>query len=386
MRIFGINDFKRAARRKLPRMIFDFIEGGALEEITVRLNEQRLEQRLLCQNILRDISNVSTSTSALGHSLTLPVMVAPMGALALLDKEGDLAVARATARTGSVFLHSGWSCNTLDDVVSAAPGCVWAQIAFWKDQQLFERHLAKIHELGVQTLVVSPDVAVSSKRYRNLKHGIFPPQRPPLKDLIDVAFHPGWLWGRLTGLKLQLANLPNVPRGTMLVRLDSDWKTLGELRKRWGGRIVLKGVMTPLDAEYAVQAGMDGIIVSNHGGRQFDGQSASIDVLDEVVHAVNDRMEVFLDGGITKGSDVAKALALGARAVFVGRAVAYALAVNGEEGVVAAIDMIKDELKTAMSFMGVTDVAAIDHHVLACESRRRRCLASRRLRMPGPIV
>lgn len=369
MKIFCINDLKGSAQRKLPRMIFDFIEGGALEEVTTHLNECRLGEHLLCQRILQDISDIQTSTSVLGQPLTLPLMIAPMGALALFHKDGDLAVARAAAKRGTVFVHSGWSCNTLDEVVSVAPGYVWAQIAFWENQRLFEYHLAKIREQGVETLVLSPDVAVSSKRYRNLRHGLFPPQRPPLRDLIDVALHPAWLWSRLTGSKLRLANLPNTPRGVTLVSLKSGWNALTELRKRWEGKIVLKSVMCADDAERAIAAGVDGIIVSNHGGRQFDGQSASIDVLDEVVQTVNERIEVFLDGGITKGSDIAKAVALGAKAVFAGRTVAYALAAGGEDGVTQAIDILTDEFRTVMGFLGVTNVTAIDHRALASAIR-----------------
>ncbi|MGN7950237.1 alpha-hydroxy acid oxidase [Microbacterium sp. 22215] len=364
--IHSIEDLRNRARRRLPAMVFDFIEGGALDELTLRRNREALDAHLLTQRVLVDTSQRHATTSILGTRLDLPLVVSPMGLLTVCHPDADVAIARAAATAGSVFVHSPWSGCSLEEVTDAAPGRVWAQIAFWNDAAETRRHIDRAQALGIDTLVVAGDVAVSSKRDRDLRHGTGMPPRPPLRDVVDTALHPGWVVRWLLGRSMTWGNYRIDGRTIRMREMEAwmernenqtaTWDDIARLRSSWTGNIVVKGVMTPEDSRLAIEHGADGVFVSNHGGRQFDSQQATIEALPGVVDAVDGRAAVIVDGGVRRGSDIAKALSLGADAAAAGRPFALGLAAAGQAGVDRAFEVLHDELLTVMGFLGVTRV------------------------------
>lgn len=372
--IHSIQDIQAAARRRLPRMVFDFLEGGALDELTLRRNRDQLDAQLLAQRVLVDTAGSSVRTRILGTDVDLPLIVSPMGLLTVCHPDADVAIAGAAADAGSVFIHSPWSGCSLDEVADAAPGRVWAQISFWRDAAQTHQHVEHARALGIDTLVIAGDVAVSSKRDRDLRHGTGMPPRPPLRDVVDTALHPGWVlrwlsgrpmtWGsyRIDGRRIRMGEMEHWMAGNE--NPSATWDDVARLRAQWQGKIVVKGIMSAEDARTAVAHGVDGVFVSNHGGRQFDGQRSTIEVLPRIVDAVAGQAEIIVDGGIRRGSDVAKALALGADAVSAGRPFAYGLAAAGRMGVDRAFAVLHDELLTAMGFVGATDLHGLTRRSL----------------------
>lgn len=379
-RIVNIEDFRRDAKKRLPKMVFDFLEGGALDELTLRTNQTQFEALLLRQRALVDVAGIDTTTTVLGQKLSFPLMVSPMGLLTTFHPSADLAVARAAAQAGSIFIHSAWSGCSLEDVVREAPHNTWAQISFWSDHGETREHIARAKDAGVNTLVITGDVAVSSKRERDLHHGLSLPPRPPMRDYFQTATRPGWIWRWLTGPRISYGNYKINGRQIKMRDMEpwmdhhknesADWKMFAELRSEWSGNLVVKGIMAPQDATQAVAEGADGIFVSNHGGRQFDSQPATIEVLPSIVDATAGRAEVYLDGGVRRGSDIAKALGLGVRAALVGRPMAYALASGGQAAVEQAFRILHDELKTTMGFLGKTSIHDLDESVFSDVVRR----------------
>lgn len=374
----SINDLRSRARRRLPKMVFDFLEGGALDEHTLRRNEHAFSDRLLRQRVLFDAVNPDTSTSALGQSFDIPLIVSPMGLLTLCHPSADVAVARAAAAAGSAFVHSPWSGCSLEEVTDAAPGRTWAQIAFWNDTSETARHVDRARALGIDTLVIAGDVAVSSKRDRDLRHGTAMPPHPPLRDVADVALHPGWLLRWMFGRPMTFGTYQVNGRRMRMREMEpwmhanenpsATWETFAELRANWNGRILVKGVMSSADAELAMQHGADGVFVSNHGARQFDQQPATIEVVSRIAETVEGRCAVILDSGVRRGSDIAQALALGADLVSAGRPFGFGLAAAGETGVSQAFEMLKDELETVMGFVGASTIAELDQQIFATDT------------------
>lgn len=371
----NIENLRHAARRRLPRMVFDHLDGAALDEQTMRENRAGFSRLLLKQRVLVDVSKVDIDLEVFGRRINMPVMISPMGLLTLFSPEADVAVASEAAKAGTIFVHSGWSGCRLEEVTSVAPGAVWSQISFWTDPAYMEGQVARARELGVEVLVVAGDVAVSSKRERDIQHGFSMPPRPPWQDLVQTATRPGWLFRYLSGRKISFGNFETDPPkrrlrdwGELIKQQESpatSWEQFRRLREHWDGKLVVKGVMCAEDAERAVAEGADGIIVSNHGGRQFDSQPGTISVLPEVAAAASGRCEVFLDGGIRRGSDVLKALALGATACLVGRPAAYGLAAGGAPGVGLALTILRDELEVALGFVGRLTLGDLDASVFA---------------------
>jgi L-lactate dehydrogenase (cytochrome) len=377
--IVRIDDYRLASRKRLPKMISDYLEGGALDETTMRANEERLNALMLRQRTLVDLTHINTSTTVLGHSLAMPLMVAPMGMLTIFHPGSDPAVARAAVRAGSIFIHSAWAGCSLEEVAKVAPDNLWAQVAFWKDPEETASYIKRARAVGVETLVVASDVGSSSKRERDLHHGLSMPPRPPVADYFNAATHPGWLWRWLTGRKMTYGNYEINGRSLRMDEMNNwmasnknpgaTWTDLAKLRSEWSGNLVVKGIMDAEDAVRAVDEGADGIFVSNLGGRQFDSQPATIDALPSIVDVVAGRAEIYLDGGIRRGHDIVKAVALGARAVLAGRPFAYALATGGEKAVDHAFCILHDELKGAMGSVGKTSVADLDETVFAHTGR-----------------
>ncbi|UUX59959.1 alpha-hydroxy acid oxidase [Glutamicibacter halophytocola] len=373
--IVSIDDYRRASRWHLPKMITDYLDGGALDEITTRANRESLDALMLRQRSMVDLSDLRTDATVLGQQIDLPLIVAPMGMLTIFHPASDPAVARAAVNAGSIFIHSAWAGCALEEVAPIAGDKLWAQVAFWKDPEETESYIKRARKAGVKTLVVAGDVGSSSKRERDLHHGLSMPPRPPVVDYLTTAMRPQWIYRWLTGRKMTYGNYSIDGQPLRMDEMNqwmaknknpgANWADFARLREQWDGNLVIKGIMDPEDAARAVDEGADGIFISNHGGRQFDAQPATIDVLPSIVSAVNGRAEIYLDGGIRRGHDMVKAIGLGATAVMAGRPFAYALATGGEPAVSKAFKILHDEFKGAMGFVGKTRVSEIDESVFA---------------------
>lgn len=377
--IVSIDDYRKASRWHLPKMITDYLDGGALDEITARANRESLDALMLRQRSMVDLSELSTEATVLEQPVDFPLLVAPMGMLTIFHPGSDLAVARAAVIAGSIFIHSAWAGCALEEVAPIAGDKLWAQVAFWKDPAETENYIQRARNAGVKTLVVAGDVGSSSKRERDMRHGLSMPPKPPVFDYFTTAMRPRWIYRWLTGRKMTYGNYSIDGKALRMDQMNqwmasnknssADWADFAKLRQQWDGKLVIKGIMDAEDAARAVAEGADGVFISNHGGRQFDAQPATIDVLPSIVAAVDGKAEIYLDGGIRRGHDIVKAIGLGATAVMAGRPFAYALATGGEPAVSKAFKILHDEFKGAMGFVGKTSVESIDESVFALRSR-----------------
>jgi isopentenyl diphosphate isomerase/L-lactate dehydrogenase-like FMN-dependent dehydrogenase len=362
-----VEEVRRIARRRLPATIFGIIEGGAEDELTCRANRTALERILFRPRALVDTSHRDLSTTVLGHPISMPVMLAPTGASSLVDGEGELAAARAAARAGTVYVQSTAMSRPLREVAAAAGGSLWFQLYLAEDRRMSEALLDAATAAGCRVLCVTIDNAVRGARERDRRYHRSRP-RVVARVLAEATLQPRWSWhvlrrdlrrGGIPGGRVAPNEAGSAVRGRPVAWDDIAW-----LRQRWPGPLVVKGVASADPCPRLVDHGIDAVVVSNHGGRQLDSLPAAVDVLPEVVDAVGDRAEVLVDGGIRRGSDVAKALALGARAVFVGRPYLYGLAAAGEDGVVRVLDILRAELDRTLALLGCTSPADVDARVV----------------------
>ncbi|MDI9888775.1 alpha-hydroxy acid oxidase [Streptomyces sp. HNM0645] len=367
-------DYKRRARRRLPRMVFDFLEGAALDELTSDSNIRDVRRVEFKQRAFPSVSALQTDVSMLGRHCETPFFIAPMGMLGLMHPDADVGVARAVHRAGAVFIHSAWSGVSLPEVAAAAPGRVWSQVNFWKERAHTEQHIAQARDLGIDVLVLPGDCVLGDKRERDLRHGL--DRLPPafgLPDLLSCAVHPRWLSNVLFRRRVTYGNYLENGRRLRMSRMkpwmdENDdmsvtWSDVARVRAEWPGMIVIKGIMCAEDARIALDQGADAIYVSNHGGRQFDRQPSTISVLEEVVRAVDGRCEVYCDGAVTRGADALAYLSSGATAAGVGRSAAYALAAGGGQAVSRLLGILTDEFTQAMGFCGVTSAREVTSEV-----------------------
>ena len=370
-----VEDYRRLARRRLPRVAFDFIDGGADSEVTLRRNVEAFERLSLRPRHLVDVSSRSLETTVLGERVGLPVLIAPTGMSRVAGRGGDVAGARAAAAHGAVFVLSTMSSDSIEDVRAAATGSLWFQLYLWAERAILERLLDRARAAGCRALVVTVDVPVIGNRRRDARNGFALPPRVRWRTAADLLSHPRWLAHSpsAVGAAHFLDDAGVRPSATMeharlvnrlLANPGSSWRDLIWLRDRWDGPLLLKGTLTAEDARLAVECGVDGIVVSNHGGRQLDGAPASIDALAEVAEAVGDQVELLVDGGVRHGTDVIKARALGARAVLVGRPWLYGLAAGGEAGVAGVLEILRTEIDRALALLGRPRFDDVDASVL----------------------
>lgn len=374
----SVMDYRELARRKLPRQIFDYIDGGAYAEATMRANVDELQRVHLRQRVLRDVSDVDLSVDVLGERLALPVVLGPVGLAGMYARRGEVQAAKAAEREGVRFCESGVSICSIEEVSSATNVPLWFQLYVMRDRSFAEGLIARAREAGCSVLVLTVDLAVVGVRYRDTRNGITVPI-PAAKRLFrawDIVSHPGWVWNvGIRGKPLTFGNLETAVPGARSPAEFKDWvdsqfdpsvtwDDLAWVRKHWPGKLVLKGILDVDDAKRASDAGADAIVVSNHGGRQLDDVRSTVSALPPVVKAVGDRLEVLVDGGVRSGLHVVKMLSLGAKACLLGRAWAYALAGGGEEGVAHALRIIRDEMKVAMALTGNRRLADLGPEVL----------------------
>lgn len=365
----NIEDYRRVARRRLPRIFFDYLDGGASRETTMAANLAAFQNVPLTPRVLVDVSQRNLETQVAGANSTLPVMLGPVGFLGMLRLGGERAAFRAAARAGIAACLSSFSVDRLEDVFAQGASGAF-QLYVLKDRERTLAILERARNSGIGTVFVTVDTSVAGRRERDLRNGFRLLSRPNLKLLADFACHPFWLADMARNPRPQLSVMEGVAaaggnilsQATFLAsQIDSsfDLEGFAWLRRQWAGRLIVKGIMCPGDARRAVDAGADGIVVSNHGGRQLDGAAASLDALPVIAAAVGGHTEVLFDGGIRSGEDVLKALALGADVCLLGRAYAYGLAAKGEAGVTGVLDIIRAQMDIAMALIGCRSIAEV---------------------------
>ena len=376
-RVVNIGDLRRAAQARLPQVVFDYVDGGAEGEVTLRENTRAFEEVTFRPRNAVAVKKCDTRATVLGSELAMPLLLAPVGFSRLIHPKGEVRAATAAGKAGVGFTLTTISGSPVEEVGAATTGPKWYQLYLVGGREAAEAALLRARAAGFTVLAITIDTGTFGFRERDIRNGagtliggnLFAKTR----FLPQVLAHPGWLWRFMRdGRMLVLPNVIVPGRGPMplsetqasLARSVVTWADLQWIRKAWPGPVVVKGVLTGEDARRALDEGAAGIVVSNHGGRQLDGVSATLRALPEVVAAVNGRAEVLVDGGIRRGSDIAKAICLGARAVLIGRAYAYGLGAAGEAGVTRAIEILRADLQRALALLGVESIAELDRSLV----------------------
>jgi L-lactate dehydrogenase (cytochrome) len=370
-----IEDLRQLAKKRVARAIFEYVDRGSYSECTLRANRADLELLTLRQRVGIDVDRRSTRCTMLGQEVTMPVALAPVGLTGLNWADGEILAARAAQRFGVPFTLSTMSICSIEDLAGALEQPFWFQLYVMRDRGFAASLIERAKAAGCSALVLTLDLQVQGQRHRDLKNGLAVPPRLTVATALDIMTKPRWALNVLRGKRKSFGNLEGrIPDAKSLTTLSQwiagqfdptlSWKDVEWVKKLWGGKLVLKGILDAEDAKLALQSGVDAIVVSNHGGRQLDGAMSSIRALPEVVEAVGEGLEVWFDGGIRSGQDVLKALALGARATLIGRAFAYGLGAMGEAGVTRALEIIQTELDVTMALCGIRNVREVDSNIL----------------------
>ena len=373
---YNIWDLRRRAKRRLPRSVFEFMDRGSEDDNNLRLNRDALDRIKLVPRILRDVSERDTSIELFGRSRPLPFLIGPTGIADLMWFRGELALARAAAAAGIPFTLATSSTTSIDDIGRTATAGFWLQMYMWENREMSLQVADRAAAAGAEALILTVDTPILPNREFNQQNGMSNPIRPSLTLAKDFALHPRWTAAVLaryltSGGMPRFVNYPAAIGGSVtgpIHRMTNassvTWADVDSLRRRWPGKLLIKGILNPDDAAEAAERGADGVIVSNHGGRNFDCAPAAIDVLPEVVDRVGDRMTVLFDSGVRRGTDILKALALGANAVLLGRATLYGVASGGEQGAGRAIALLQREVSMAMAMLGLTSLDQLDRSTL----------------------
>jgi len=369
--ITDINDLKRLYKRRTPKMFYDYTESGSWTEQTFRENISDFDKIRLRQRIAVDMTGRSTASKMIGEDVSMPVALAPVGSTGMQSADGEIKSARAAAAFGVPYTLSTMSVCSVEAVAEATDKPFWFQLYVMKDRDFTKRMIQRAKDAGCSALVLTLDLQILGQRHKDIKNGLSIPIRPTLGNIIDLSTKWRWMAG--------MAKTKNRTFGNIVGHIDGisdlsslsvwaaesfdpqlDWERVKEIKKMWGGPLILKGILDAEDAKMALQVGADAIIVSNHGGRQLDGALSSIRSLSPILDAVNGKCEVYLDSGIRSGQDVLKALAMGADGTFIGRSYIYGLGAMGQKGVTKALEVIHKELDTTMALCGRRDVHTLD--------------------------
>ena len=373
--ITTIEDLRVLAERRVPRMFYDYADSGSWTEGTYRANTDDFKKILLRQRVAVNMEGRSLATAMVGQAVKMPVAIAPVGLTGMQHADGEIHAARAAEKFGIPFTLSTMSICSIEDIAQNTTAPFWFQLYMMRDRDAMARMIERARAARCSALVLTLDLQVIGQRHKDLKNGLTAPPRPTLRNIVNLATKPGWCLGMLGTRRHTFRNLVGHVKGVSDMRSLSawtneqfdptlSWADVEWVKKQWGGRLILKGIMVPEDAQLAVDAGADAIVVSNHGGRQLDGAPSSIEALPPIVDAVGSKTEVWMDGGIRSGQDVLKAWALGARGTMIGRAMAYGLGAMGEAGVTKALQLIHKELDVTMAFCGHTDIRNVDRSIL----------------------
>jgi L-lactate dehydrogenase (cytochrome) len=380
--ITTIEELRVLAKKRVPRMFYDYVDSGAWTGSTYEANETDFKRIKLRQRVAVDVSNRSLATTMVGQPVSMPVALAPTGIIGMQRGDGEILVARAAAKAGIPYTLSTMSVCSIEDVAANSQEPFWFQLYVMKDRAFIGRLIDRAKKAGCSVLVLTLDLQIIGQRHKDIKNGLTTPPKPTLANILNIATKPRWCLSMLGTKRRTFGNVVGHTPGADGMRSISlwiaeqfdpklSWDEIKWIRDRWGGKLILKGILDPEDAERALQVGADAMIVSNHGGRQLDGALSSIAALPSIVRTVGDRMEVFLDGGVRSGQDVLKAVALGARAVFIGRAFLYGVQALGGEGVTLALDIIRKELDTTMALCGCRDILDVNRAIIDTRDEAR---------------
>ena len=373
--IVEIADLKRLAQRRVPKMFFDYADSGAWTESTYRANEDDFKKIKLRQRVLVDMTNRSLETTMIGEKVSMPVALAPTGLTGMQHADGEMLAAQAAEAFGVPFTLSTMSICSIEDVASVTKKPFWFQLYVMKDRDFVKNLIGRAKAAGCSALVLTLDLQILGQRHKDIRNGLSAPPKFTPKHIWQMATRPGWCLGMMGTQRRTFRNIAGHAKNvTDLSSLSSwtaeqfdpqlNWNDVAWIKEQWGGKLILKGILDAEDARMAAKSGADAIIVSNHGGRQLDGAPSSISMLQPIVEAVGDKIEVHVDGGIRSGQDVLKARALGAQGVFIGRPFLYGLGALGKDGVTLALEIIRKELDVTMALCGKRDINEIDKSII----------------------
>jgi L-lactate dehydrogenase (cytochrome) len=371
-----IEDLRVLAKRRVPRMFYDYADSGSWTESTYKANEADFERILLRQRVAVNMEDRSTRSTMVGQEVAMPVAIAPTGLTGMQHADGEILAARAAKKMGIPFTLSTMSICSIEDVAEGTGRHpFWFQLYVMRDRGFIESLIDRAKAAGCSALVLTLDLQILGQRHKDLKNGLTAPPRLTPGNILNMATKPRWCMGMLGTRRRGFGNIVGHVKGVENMGSLSEWTAkqfdprlswndVEWIKSRWGGKLILKGVQDVEDAKLAAASGADAVIVSNHGGRQLDGAPSSISALPQIVEAVGDRIEVHMDGGIRSGQHVLKAVALGAKGTYIGRAMLYGLGAMGEEGVDKALAIIRNELDLSMAFCGRTDIRQVDRSIL----------------------
>jgi L-lactate dehydrogenase (cytochrome) len=373
--ITNVEDLRLLARRRVPRMFYDYADSGSWSESTYRSNEADFERILLRQRVAVDISARSTRARMLGEEVAMPVALAPTGLTGMQHADGEILAAQAAEQFGVPFTLSTMSICSIEDVAAATTRPFWFQLYVMRDRSFVERLIGRAQQARCGALMLTLDLQVIGQRHKDLRNGLSAPPRLGAATLLDLLSKPRWCLGMLGTRRRQFGNIVGHVQGVEDMSSLSawtaqqfdpslNWKDVEWIKRRWGGKLIVKGILDAQDARIAAECGVDALVVSNHGGRQLDGAPSSIAALPAIVAEVGSRVEVWMDGGIRCGQSVLKALALGARATLIGRPFLYGLGAMGQDGVRICLELLHKELDVTMGFCGCTDIGQVGRQVL----------------------
>jgi L-lactate dehydrogenase (cytochrome) len=373
--ITTVEDLRVLAQKRVPRMFYDYADSGSWTEGTYRANTEDFQKIKLRQRVAVNMENRSTRSTMVGQDVAMPVAIAPTGLTGMQHADGEILAARAAKKMGVPFTLSTMSICSIEDVAQHAGEGFWFQLYVMKDRAFIERLVDRAKAANCSALVLTLDLQILGQRHKDLKNGLSAPPKLTIANMINIATKPRWALGMLGTQRKQFGNIVGHVSGVAdmsslsawtATQFDPalNWGDVEWIKKRWGGKLILKGIQDVEDARLAVASGADALIVSNHGGRQLDGAQSSIEALPTIVDAVGSQIEVHMDGGIRSGQDVLKARALGARGVYIGRSMLYGLGAMGEEGVTKCLQIIHRELDLTMAFCGHTNIETVDKSIL----------------------
>ncbi len=379
-RAANVADLRRIAKRRLPHGVFDYIDGGAEDERSLAANTAAFAAITFQPRVLAGVGAPDPSTTLLGETIPVPIVMAPTGFTRLAHSQGELAVARAAARAGVPFTLSTLATYSIEEVAAVSDGTKWFQVYVWRDRGLVREMIQRAADCGYKAIMPTVDTTVFGRRERDVRRGFALPPKVGLGTLLDGAVHPAWTWDFVRAEPIRFANVTGAATGvehgdgTTAVTLADyvneqfdptlTWDDIDWLRTCWDGPIIVKGIQSVADARVAAERGIEAIVISNHGGRQLDGSPATIEQVAPTVDAVGDRVEVLVDGGVRRGSDVVKAVALGAKAVMIGRAYSYALGAAGERGVDHVLGLLDADVRRTMALLGAHTIADLHRDLL----------------------
>lgn len=374
-KITCIEDLRKVAKRKVPKMFYDYADTGSWTESTYHANSNDFQEIKLRQRVLTDMTGRTLETTMVGQTVKMPVALAPTGLTGMQHADGEILAARAAEKFGVPFTLSTMSICSIEDVAENTSAPFWFQLYVMRDREFMRDLIRRAQEAKCSALVVTADLQVLGQRHKDIKNGLSTPPKPTLRNWMNLATKPEWCLAMLNTQRRTFRNIVGHTKGvadmTSLSSWTSEqfdprlsWKDIEEIKNLWGGKLIIKGILDAEDAEMAVKSGADAIIVSNHGGRQLDGAPSTIHALPNIISAVGNNIEVWLDSGIRSGQDVLKAIAMGAKGTLIGRAFLYGLGAYGEDGVTRALEIIYNEMDISMAFTGHTDIKTVNKDIL----------------------